>query len=48
MEQIEILEIIEEIVRTYIDISHGYLLSTERGQILDFLDEIKNKEITNE
>ena len=48
MEQIEILEIIEEIVITYIDISHCCLLSTERRQILDFLDELKNKEITNE
>lgn len=45
MERIEIIEIIEEIVKTYIDISHGYLLSTERGQVVDFLNELKHNEL---
>jgi hypothetical protein len=47
MEKIEIIEIIEEIIKTYINISHGYLMSTERGQVIDFINELKNTEINN-
>ena len=47
MEKIEIIEIIEEIIKTYINISHGYLMSTERGQVIDFINELKNIEINN-
>jgi hypothetical protein len=35
------LEIISEIVESYIDISHGYLTSSERARVLELIGDVE-------
>jgi len=44
MDNKEALEIIEDIVTTYIDISHHYLTSTEKNTILDLINDLMYEE----